>query len=188
MLDGAHSDARGHSAPARRRLGPRQVDFGNGPREGARQLTYQAVAKGKIDVAAALCTARGLRLTQQRKAVLLHLLAAGRPLSAYDILAAVRPREPSLTPASTYRCLDFLVEHGLAHRLETLRAFVACDHPEHPHAGQFLICRQCGTVVETDDTRVADAADRLCRSQGFEIEAKTIELTGLCGPCIAPPR
>lgn len=131
----------------------------------------------------ALCRARGGRLTPQRRAVLATLLAAKRPQSAYELRDLLLPEDPSITPASVYRCLDFLMQHTLVHRLETTRAFIACGHPDHPHAVQFLICRSCGTVVEAEDKRVAAATASLGQRLGFEVDHRTVELTGVCGPC-----
>jgi len=131
----------------------------------------------------AICRRQGGRLTRQRRAVLAALLAAGRPLSAYELRDMVRSAEPTVTPASIYRCLDFLLRHGLVHRLETTRAFVACFHPDHDHAVQFLICRQCGTVVEAEDAKLAAATERLVARMGFAVESRTIELTGTCAAC-----
>ena len=136
-----------------------------------------------LDRLVALCTARGGRVTRQRRAVLEKLLNSGRPQTAYELRDALLPHDPAITPASVYRCLDFLMEHGLAHRLETNRAFVACKHPDHDHAVQFLICRTCGTVVEAEDEGVADATGSLGRRLGFEVDHRTVELTGTCATC-----
>jgi len=137
----------------------------------------------------ALCRQRGGRLTKQRRAVLAKLTAARQPLSAYELLDLLKPADRAATPASTYRSLEFLVGVGLAHRLETTRSFVACEHPEHLHAVQFLICRTCGTVVETEDKRLVRAADELGERHGFALEQRTVELTGICGACrkASPP-
>ena len=132
-----------------------------------------------------LCRARGGRLTQQRRTVLTKLLTAERPVTAYELLDLVRPEDAAITPASVYRSLDFLVEVGLVHRLDSTRSFVACDHPDHPHAGQFLICRECGTVVEAEDKRINRAAEDLGERHGFTLERRSVELTGLCGACRA---
>ncbi len=129
------------------------------------------------------CRQRGGRLTRGRRAVLDLLLQAARPLTAYEVLDLLRPEDAAATPASVYRSLDFLLEHGLAHRLETTRAYVACGHPDHPHAGQFLICRQCGTVVEAEDERVTAATEQLGQRLGFTLDQRTVELTGVCGSC-----
>ncbi len=135
--------------------------------------------------AEAFCQQRGGRLTRGRRTVLDLLLQAPRPLTAYEVLDLLRPNDTSATPASVYRSLDFLLEHGLVHRLETTRAYVACGHPDHPHAGQFLICRRCGTVVETEDARVTAATDQLGQRLGFVLDQRTVELTGVCGSCQA---
>ena len=133
--------------------------------------------------AEAACRSRGGRLTRTRRAVLEILLRSSTPLTAYEVLDLLRQGDASATPASVYRCLDFLLERGVAHRLETTRAYVACGHPEHPHAGQFLICRQCGTVVETEDERVTAATEQLGHRLGFSLDQRTVELLGLCGAC-----
>jgi Fur family zinc uptake transcriptional regulator len=139
--------------------------------------------KGVLEEAETICHARGGRFTQQRRAVLSKLLAAERPVTAYELLDLVRPEDAAITPASIYRSLDFLVEIGLVHRLDTTRSFVACERPDHPHAGQFLICRECGTVVEAEDKRIVRATVDLGARHGFTLDHHKVELTGVCGAC-----
>ena len=136
-----------------------------------------------LDELEVICRRRGGRMTRQRRAVLGKLLAGRRPVSAYELRDMLLPEDASATPASVYRCLDFLVEHGLVHRLETTRSFIACEHPDHPHAVQFLICRQCGTVLEAEDKQIAVATERLGQRLGFELDQRTVELTGTCAAC-----
>lgn len=138
---------------------------------------------GVLEEAQAICRARGGRFTSQRRTVLAKVLLANRPVTAYELLDIVRPEDAAITSASVYRSLDFLVEMGLVHRLDSTRSFVACNHPDHPHVGQFLICRQCGTVVEAEDKRIAEAAEDFGERHGFMLEHRTVELTGVCGTC-----
>ncbi len=137
-----------------------------------------------LEEAQAICRDRGGRLTPQRQAVLAALLGVDHPITAYELLDLLRPHHSTVTPASTYRSLDFLVEMGLAHRLETTKSFLACSQPDHPHAGQFLICRRCGTVIEAEDPTIADATAGLGERHGFTVDRRTVELTGVCGPCV----
>ena len=132
-----------------------------------------------------LCRARGQRLTRQRRAVLAKLLAAGRALSAYELLERLRPEDARSTAASVYRSLDFLMALGVVHRLESTRSFILCEHPEAPHRVQFLICRRCGQVVEAEDERIAVAAERLGERLGFALDQRIVELTGVCQGCRA---
>lgn len=144
-----------------------------------------AAADRTLDELEALCRQRGGRMTRQRRAVLGRLLAARRPLSAYELRDMLHPEDPSTTPASVYRCLGFLLGHGLVHRLETTRSFIACGHPDHPHAGQFLICRQCGAVIEAEDKRLAAATESLGQRLGFALDHPIVELVGTCATCNA---
>lgn len=130
-----------------------------------------------------ICRRVSARLTRLRRSILLLVLSAERPLTAYEILDLLRPKDPSATPAGVYRSLDFLTELGLVHRIDSAKSFVACAMPDHTHPSQILVCRRCGTVVETEDPRVARATENLGRRLGFALDRNTIEFVGLCSSC-----
>jgi Fur family transcriptional regulator, zinc uptake regulator len=130
-----------------------------------------------------VCRRIGARLTRLRRNVLMLVLTAERPLTAYEILDLLRPKDPSATPAGVYRSLDFLTELGLVHRVESAKSFVACAMPDHAHPSQMLVCRRCGTVVETEDSGVAKATESLGRRLGFALDRNTMEFVGLCSSC-----
>ena len=130
-----------------------------------------------------ICRRAGGRLTRLRRNVLLLVLSAERPLTAYEILDLLRPRDPSATPASVYRSLDFLTGLGLVHRIDSAKTFIACGMPNHAHPSQMLVCRRCGTVVETEDSQVAKATESLGRRLGFALDRNTTEFVGLCSSC-----
>lgn len=67
------------------------------------------------------CVAHGLRLTDQRRAVLQLLCVSDKPLSAYELLDRMRGVVKNPTPPTVYRALDFLLEQGLVHKLESLQ-------------------------------------------------------------------
>jgi Fur family transcriptional regulator, zinc uptake regulator len=129
------------------------------------------------------CRRMGVRLTRLRRDVLMLVLAAERSLTAYEILDLLRPRDPSATPAGVYRSLDFLTELGLVHRIDSAKSFIACAIPDHAHPSQILVCRRCGTVVETEDRGVARATESLGRRLGFALDHNTMEFVGLCPSC-----
>jgi Fur family zinc uptake transcriptional regulator len=81
--------------------------------------------------------------------------------------------------------LDFLLEQGLVHKLESLHAYVGCAHPDHPHASQFLICDDCGEVVEVEDPTVAKSLNAAGQAIGFRTKRPVVELLGTCSHCIA---
>lgn len=136
-----------------------------------------------LDRAAELCKSRGVRLTEQRRIVLRLLSRAERPLSAYELLDLLCTELPNPAPPTVYRALDFLLEQGLIHKLESLHAYVGCNHPEHQHAGQFLICSDCGGVSEVEDPGVQDRLQAAGKAVGFVSERPIIEVMGTCASC-----
>ncbi len=137
----------------------------------------------RLEQMIAICRAQGGRVTAQRRAVLAELVAGIHPLSAYQLLARLKRDDMAATPARIYRCLDFLLRHGMVRRLEATKSYVACGNPRNAAALQFLICRACGTVTEAEDERVKAATRRLGDRLRFAVELHTIELTGVCRPC-----
>lgn len=138
-----------------------------------------------LERAEALCRERGVRLTEQRRTVLRLLCVSDRPLSAYELLDRLRGIVKNPAPPTVYRALDFLLEQGLAHKLESLHAYVGCSHPDHPHASQFLICNDCGEVAEVEDPSVAKSLKAAGRAIGFRTKRPVVELLGTCAQCAA---
>lgn len=145
----------------------------------------EAAAGYALERAAALCRKRGVRLTDRRRRVLEILCSAGRPVGAYEILEAMRDGPRAAAPPTVYRALEFLLAQGLAHKLESLHAFVGCAHPERPHASQFLICAECGGVAEIDDEQVASSLRGVVQQAGFRPRRRVVELIGTCADCEA---
>ena len=133
-------------------------------------------------------------LNKNDKKVLSALGRSEKPLSAYDILE--RARSDALkAPVQVYRALEKLSSQGLVHRIEALNAFVACsdcahaghDHEKHSHAQHrpgFIICRDCGSVREFEDERVAGIAAEAAGTD-FSVELVSLEVYGHCAACQA---
>lgn len=136
-----------------------------------------------LDRAELLCAEQGARLTELRRAVLELVWRGHEPVGAYALLDALKQSHPNAAPPTIYRALEFLAAHGLIHRIESLNAYIGCDHPERPHTGQFLICAKCSTAAEIDDPSVARALSRSAHEAGFAVTRQTVELSGLCPTC-----
>ncbi len=135
-----------------------------------------------LNRAEALCAQRGVRFTAQRRRVLELVCRAERPVGAYEILDQIR-EGATAAPPTVYRALDFLLEQGLVHKLETLHAFIGCTHPEHPHASQFLICADCGRVKELENEAIAGSLRSLEQETGFKPQRPVVEVIGTCARC-----
>jgi Fur family zinc uptake transcriptional regulator len=133
-----------------------------------------------LSAAQSTCAEAGLRLTPVRLRTLEILLEAHEALGAYEVLARLDADGFGSKPPVAYRALTFLVDAGLAHRIERLNAFVACVHPGQDHDPAFLICKSCGTVAEGE---AAGAMQSSAAAVGFQIERTTVEATGICPAC-----
>lgn len=140
----------------------------------------------RLAEAEALCADRGARFTTMRRATYDFLLQQKAPLSAYDILARLETRlKKKLAPPTVYRALDFLLEQGLIHRLETNASYLTCDHPAEAHESFYLVCTACGATQEVDDHAIGDLLEAKARSLGFKPRKQVIEVQGLCRQCAA---
>ena len=144
---------------------------------------HAACVDDALDRAAAQCARHGAWLTPLRRKVLALIWRGHAPVGAYALLEALREGRRRAAPPTIYRALDFLIDHGLVHRIESLNAYVGCNHPESVHVSQFLICQGCGSTAEIADPAVAKAVLRRAAGLGFAVERQTIELRGLCRSC-----
>lgn len=131
-----------------------------------------------------VCELRNQRFTKLRKRVFELVWQQHKPIRAYDVLEQLQ-QDGRAAPPTVYRALDFLLELGLIHRIESMNAFVGCNNPELKHEGQFFICNTCGAFVELDSTPINSAISHSAENSGFEIQQRTIEIMGLCPECKA---
>ncbi|WP_198374409.1 Fur family transcriptional regulator [Neoroseomonas rubea] len=141
--------------------------------------------------AEAACLRRGAQLTPLRRQVLELVLEAEAPVGAYALLDRLKASRPGAAPPTVYRALDFLLEHGLIHKVERLNAYIGCSDAghghahEHDHPHQFLICRRCGTTLEIGDAAVTHAIEAAAARAGFSVAEATVEVEGVCARCAA---
>lgn len=124
--------------------------------------------------------------TDHHDRILDALRTAGTPMTAYELLDLLRPTGIS-APPTVYRALGRLTADGLAHRIESINAYVACANPErHRDPAAFAICNACGRVNELSAGRLIGRVTALAQQSGFRAEWTTVELTGLCAACARP--
>ena len=137
-----------------------------------------------LGMAEARCLENQERLTPPRRRVLELLLGSDGPLKAYDLIAAFADGAPA-KPPTVYRALEFLEREGLAHRIESLAAYVACSGEPGVHAAAFLLCDCCGRTEEIA-APVDEALRGLAAAAGYTIQTVAIEAHGRCAACREP--
>ena len=152
---------------------------------------FSRQTRSLLDRADNLCKQRGATLTDLRRHVLGLVLDAAAPPGAYELLDQLRLTRRGAAPPTIYRALDFLLAHGLIHKVERLSAFVGCvtgctakpEDDARTHAAQFFICRLCRRVIEMQNDDVSRALTRAAVVAGFSISNATIEAEGRCSTC-----
>jgi len=136
-----------------------------------------------LKTAERLCDSRGVRLTPIRRQVLLLIWDSHKAVKAYDLLDRIKPEAGTAKPATVYRALDFLLQQGLIHKVESLNAFIGCCYSEQQHQQLLLTCSQCQEVEERPAAGVMAAIAKELEQAAFVIHHKAIEIHGLCGRC-----
>lgn len=136
-----------------------------------------------LDELKAYCNEKGQRYTPPRYTTLEVIAASNVPIGAYDIIEQMGKITEKPKPATVYRSIEFLQEHGFIHKIESLNAFVVC-HAGHSHEGsQFIVCNDCGTVEEIHLCHLPKDLKAQVDSSGFKMDRWNTEIHGVCQRC-----
>lgn len=133
--------------------------------------------------AEAICMDKGVRLTTIRRRVLELICSSHKAIGAYELLDLFREEDSKAKPITIYRALDFLMEVGLVHKIESLNAFIGCLQAETKHQSVILICDNCKNAFEIDATSIYQTIFLMSKRIQFTPASLTIELHGLCFSC-----
>ncbi|MGO8800289.1 MAG: Fur family transcriptional regulator [Roseiarcus sp.] len=130
------------------------------------------------------CVKKGLQLTPLRRQILAILADAPAPLGAYAIIEELsREQHKSVAPPTVYRTLEFFLDNGFLHKIESRNAYAPCEHLGHEHHGILLICERCGRTDEIESPRFDKLLQETAAKAGFEARRQVVEVEGLCGDC-----
>lgn len=131
-----------------------------------------------------ICQVRNVRLTPQREEVLRLIAVQHCAISAYDLLDLLRVSEPQAKPPTIYRGLEFLLEQGFIHKIESINSYIICHHFNDPkHTSVMLICKNCGSIAESNGQAVEAIILKLTKQTGFQLSNTVVESHGLCKYC-----
>lgn len=149
------------------------------------QHDHHACVDSALKRAQDLCATEGARLTPIRQRVLELVWQSHKPVGAYDLLPTLASEGFNSAPPTVYRALDFLLELGLVHRINSLNAFVGCSHPGDQHPSCFFVCNACGEAQELQADQIQAVAGQVEEMLGVVVQQQTTELMGLCPRCQA---
>ena len=130
-------------------------------------------------------TARGIRMTKQRRTILSVMETAKQHLDAAQILRRVRKLDPEIDRVTVYRTLKLLKRHGLIDELDLMHLqgerhyYERRPQRDHLH----MACLRCGKIMEFESNlfeRLKGQVERECR---FHIVVSRLEIGGYCSGC-----
>lgn len=143
---------------------------------------HQLCVKQALATAEQICLDQGQRFTEIRRQVFELIWQQHKPIGAYQILEQLQQKART-APPTVYRALDFLLNLGLIHRIESLNAFIGCAHPRARHEGYFLICTSCNACAELKAAGITREIQLSARQCGFVVMDSAVEIMGLCPGC-----
>lgn len=138
----------------------------------------------RLDFVAARCKERGASLTSIRRDILKLLYGSPNGLKAYELLARIKEQRSNATPPTVYRALDFLIEHGLVHKIGRLNQFVACRHDSHALPSLFLVCPRCALISELHDDQLTRSLVNSLSKAGYGPDGPEVEISAICPACV----
>lgn len=134
------------------------------------------------------CANINCKLTSLRKNVLYILWDAGKPLKAYEVLELLLQTKTNSKPPTVYRVLDYFVESGLVHKIESIQCYTLCqEHEKHYSSEILMVCTQCHQVHEIYDKAMHTHIIDLSKKMHFALGMDAVELKGFCKNCLPMP-
>ncbi len=129
------------------------------------------------------CEKNKHRLTSPRINVLKIICNSKQPIKAYDILRELGNIIKKPNPPTAYRAIDFWKKHNFIHRIESLNAYCICEANHLHSGGQFMICNDCGEVIETHLCKLPEVLKNTIQKNMFTLTNWNLEINGICKKC-----
>ena len=125
---------------------------------------------------------KGYRLTPQRLMILSAIENSEDHISAEEIFAQVVAKYPHINISTVYRTLELLKQLGLVTETDLGGGRVRY-HPVDKGHHHHLVCKECGAIIDLDESVMARLHDVLLNRYNFNADLKHLAIFGRCGNC-----
>jgi Fur family ferric uptake transcriptional regulator len=125
---------------------------------------------------------KGYRLTPQRMLVIEALHNADSHISAEEIYQQFHARYPHSNISTVYRTLELMKKLNLVTETNFGEGRVRYHVAEKGHH-HHLVCRNCGRIMDLDESVLFPLKDTLLRDYGFEADLRHLAISGECSDC-----
>jgi len=129
---------------------------------------------------------QGLRLTDQREAIVQVFFQADTHLSLVEILSLAQAQRKGIGYATVYRTMRLLADAGFAaeHHFGADQTRYEVKHAGEHH--DHLICVDCGRIIEFEDDTIERIQERIAQQHGFTVVSHRHEVYVRCQPDRVP--
>ena len=132
-----------------------------------------------------ICELNSLVFTEIRQKIFEIIIKFKKPMKAYEILDVFTEFTGKRAhPPTIYRAIDFLIENGFIHKLNSINSYVGCFHPKVHKECYFLICKICNIYKECCDKNLTENIFKSANKRDFIVSNTTLEIEGHCNDCI----
>jgi len=125
---------------------------------------------------------QGYRLTPQRIMVLSAIENSDNHISAEEIYAQIVAHYPNVNISTVYRTLELLKRLGLVTETDLGEGRVRYHSAEKGHH-HHLVCRECGVIIDLDESVLSPVKDALLKEYGFLADLRHLAIMGRCVNC-----
>jgi Fe2+ or Zn2+ uptake regulation protein len=128
---------------------------------------------------------RGIRMTQQRRAILSVIETARKHLDAAQILRKAQILDASVDRSTVYRTLQLLKSKGMIDELDLMHMegekhfYERKTGKDHIH----MACLRCGKITEFESEIFESLKAQLQKDCRFQIKVSRLEVGGYCSVC-----
>lgn len=130
-------------------------------------------------------SARGVRITSQRRLLVGIIQDSPRHLDAATLLEIAKKQDPGIDRATVYRTIALLKDRGLIDELDLMHIegekhyYEAKTNRDHCH----MACFQCGAIMEYASLSFEKLKADMARQSDFQIRVVRLEVGGFCKRC-----
>jgi len=124
----------------------------------------------------------GYRLTPQRMMILSAIENSDDHISAEEIYAQVVAKYSNVNISTVYRTLELLKRLGLVTETDLGEGRVRY-HPADKGHHHHLVCKECGAIIDLDESVMASVKDTLLREYKFIADLEHLAILGRCVNC-----
>ena len=140
------------------------------------------VSEANRDKFRSFLAARGLRLTNQRVAILDAAAAQPEHFTAEQLLAAARSIDDSVSRATVYRSLPILTECGILREVDvgTGNKFYVANRDTAPTQHAQVLCLDCDKIFEISAPFMEWYGTSVCSKLGLEPVSQRLQVHARC--------